>query len=77
MYLSPFRYNFFFRPPRFFGTFFPLLRASERPIAIACLRLLTFLPLRPLLSVRYLFFRVLANLRIEPEQINEHAHFGA
>jgi hypothetical protein len=35
----------------FFGTFAPDLRASERPIAIACLRLLTFLPLFPLLSV--------------------------
>lgn len=31
----------------FFGTFLPLLRASERPIAIACFRLVTFLPLRP------------------------------
>jgi hypothetical protein len=35
----------------FAGTFFPFWRASERPIAIACLRLVTFLPLRPLLSV--------------------------
>jgi hypothetical protein len=34
----------------FFGTFAPFLRASERPIAIACLRLLTFAPL-PLFSV--------------------------
>src|SRR6185312_4105430 len=34
----------------FFGTFLPSLRASERPIAMACLRLVTFLPLRPLLS---------------------------
>src|SRR5262249_50470959 len=33
------------------GTFAPAARASERPIAMACLRLLTFLPLRPLLSV--------------------------
>lgn len=30
-----------------FGTFAPRLRASERPIAMACLRLVTFLPLRP------------------------------
>src|SRR5919201_812406 len=35
----------------FLGTFFPARRASESPIAIACLRLFTFLPLRPLLSV--------------------------
>src|SRR5437867_9474125 len=39
------------RPPRFFGTFAPALRASDRPIAIACLRLVTFLPERPLFSV--------------------------
>ena len=30
------------------GTFAPFLRASERPIAIACLRLLTLPPLPPL-----------------------------
>ena len=29
------------------GTFAPFLRASERPIAIACLRLFTVLPLLP------------------------------
>ena len=29
------------------GTFLPSFRASESPMAIACLRLLTFLPLRP------------------------------
>jgi hypothetical protein len=29
------------------GTFFPLRRASDRPIAMACLRLLTVFPLRP------------------------------
>lgn len=31
----------------FDGTFFPLRRASDRPIAIACLRLFTVFPLRP------------------------------
>src|SRR5215831_7548139 len=36
---------------RFFGTFLPARRASDRPIAIACLRLFTFFPLRPLRSV--------------------------
>ena len=37
---------FFFRPPVFFffGTFAPARRASDRPIAIACLRLVTFWP---------------------------------
>src|SRR4051812_29599500 len=35
----------------FFGTFAPDFRASERPIAMACLRLVTFLPERPLFSV--------------------------
>src|SRR5262245_34429503 len=33
------------------GTLAPFFRASDRPIAIACLRLLTFLPERPLLSL--------------------------
>src|SRR3954463_13418169 len=50
----------FLRPPFFpvffFGTFFPALRASERPIAMACLRLLTFFPERPLFSVPFLRF---------------------
>src|SRR5271163_2467667 len=32
----------------FFGTFAPFLRASESPIAIACLRLVTLPPLPPL-----------------------------
>jgi hypothetical protein len=40
----------------FFGTFLPLALASDRPIAIACLRLLTFLPERPLFSVPVLRF---------------------
>jgi hypothetical protein len=35
----------------FLGTFAPFFRASERPIAIACLRLVTFLPLRPLFNL--------------------------
>jgi hypothetical protein len=40
----------------FFGTFLPLARASDSPIAIACLRLLTFLPERPLFNVPALRF---------------------
>jgi len=39
----------------FDGTFPPARRASESPIAIACFRLFTFFPERPLLSVP--FFR--------------------
>jgi len=40
------------RPVDFFsGTFVPSFLASERPIAMACLRLFTGLPLLPLLSV--------------------------
>ncbi|MGJ4943162.1 hypothetical protein ACQR1W_21470 [Bradyrhizobium sp. HKCCYLS1011] len=35
----------------FFGTFCPARRASDRPIAIACLRLLTLRPERPLFNV--------------------------
>jgi hypothetical protein len=40
----------------FFGTFCPAALASERPIAIACLRLLTFRPERPLFRVPALRF---------------------
>jgi hypothetical protein len=45
---------FFFEA--FFGTFLPLARASESPIAIACLRLLTLRPERPLFNVPALRF---------------------
>jgi hypothetical protein len=41
----------FFFDDDFFGTFPPAFLASDNPIAIACLRLLTFFPERPLLSV--------------------------
>src|SRR5712691_661956 len=40
-----------FRPPFLRGTFAPARRASLRPIAIPCLRLVTFVPERPDLSV--------------------------
>jgi hypothetical protein len=40
----------------FAGTFFPSRRASERPIAMACLRLVTFLPDLPLFNVPFLRF---------------------
>jgi hypothetical protein len=41
----------------FLGTFAPFLRASDKPMAIACLRLFTFPPLAPLpdFSVRDFF----------------------
>jgi hypothetical protein len=42
----------------FFGTFCPAALASERPIAIACLRLFTFRPERPLLKVPRLRFPI-------------------
>ena len=45
------RVYFYFLEEDFFGgTLAPASRASESPIAIACLRLLTFFPLRPDLS---------------------------
>ena len=56
--LHPARPYFF---DRFFGTLAPFLRASERPIAIACFLLLTFLPDLPLLSVPALPLHGLAN----------------
>jgi len=40
------------------GTFCPAARASERPIAIACFRLFTFRPERPLLNVPALRFLI-------------------
>src|SRR3984957_4994343 len=46
----------FFFAAALFGTFFPSARASERPIAIACLRLVPFLPDRPLFNVPALRF---------------------
>lgn len=48
------------RPEDFLGTLAPFFRASERPIAIACLRLLTRPPLppRPDFSVPFFFRRI-------------------
>ena len=42
---------FFFAAPFFRGTFAPDFRASDSPIAIACLRLLTRFPPLPLFKV--------------------------
>lgn len=50
-----------FRPPFLFrGTFAPFSRASLKPIAIACFRLVTLRP-DPLFSVPF-FFRCIADL---------------
>src|SRR5690348_3893782 len=53
-------------PPFLRGTFAPFFRASERPIAIACLRLFTFPPFppRPLLSVPFFFRRIALATRL-------------
>lgn len=48
----------FFAADFFFGTLAPSLRASDSPIAIACFRLVTFFPLRPLFSVPLFFSRI-------------------
>jgi hypothetical protein len=45
----------FFDEDFFDGTFPPARRASDKPMAMACLRLVTFLPVDPDLSVP--FFR--------------------
>jgi hypothetical protein len=41
----------FFDDDFFLGTLAPARRASDKPMAMACLRLFTFLPERPLLNV--------------------------
>jgi hypothetical protein len=51
------RAGYFFLEVRFRGTFPPSRRASLRPIAIACLRLVTFLP-DPERSVPFLRLRI-------------------
>jgi hypothetical protein len=43
---------------RRFGTFLPFCRASESPMAMACLRLVTFFLLLPLRSVPRLRLRI-------------------
>src|SRR5215469_15867486 len=59
------RYFFFARFFAFFGTLAPFLRASERPIAIACLRLLTLRFERPLRSVPALRFFIARSTLVE------------
>jgi hypothetical protein len=43
----------------------PFFRASDKPMAIACLRLLTVLPLRPDLSVPFLRRRIALSTRFD------------
>jgi hypothetical protein len=47
------------------GTFAPFFRASDKPIAIACLRLLTVFPLLPDLSVPFLRRRIALATRFD------------
>jgi hypothetical protein len=49
------------------GTFPPFRRASFKPIAIACLRLVTFRP-EPLLSVPFFFRRIADFTRFEADR---------
>ena len=55
-HLRDFRPLFLPRLAVFFGTFCPAALASDNPIAMACLRLFTFRPERPLLKVPLLRF---------------------
>jgi len=47
------------------GTFAPFFRASDKPIAIACLRLFTVRPLLPDLSVPFFRLRIALSTRFE------------
>ena len=78
----------FARDDRFRGTLPPALRASERPIAIACFRLVTFFPERPLRSVprfrsriaRATFcsaFRPYLAMRVPPQRADRRRRFAA
>src|SRR5205823_3699803 len=54
------------------GTFLPFFRASDRPMAIACLRLLTFPPLPPLPLFSVPFLRRLIALFTSLEALREY-----
>ncbi len=49
----------------FRGTFAPFFRASDKPIAIACFRLFTVLPLLPDLSVPFFLRRMALSTRLD------------
>ncbi len=57
-------YRLRFRSVRLPGTLAPFFRASDKPIAIACLRLVTFLPL-PDSSVPFLRRRIALATRLD------------
>src|SRR5258708_30550043 len=54
-----------FCPVRFRGTFASFFRASDKPIAIACLRLFTVFPLLPDLSVPFFRRRIALSTRFD------------
>jgi hypothetical protein len=60
-----YRFDDFFFPPFFFGTLAPFFLASESPMAIACFRLVTFLPLLPDFSVPFFFLRIALSTRFD------------
>jgi len=64
-YLERFLPPELFLPPRLRGTLAPFFLASESPIAIACLRLFTVLPLLPDLSVPFLRRRIALSTRFD------------
>jgi hypothetical protein len=53
-----------FFAPRLRGTLAPFSLASDSPIAIACLRLVTFFPLRPLRNVPFFLRRIADSTRL-------------
>jgi hypothetical protein len=56
----------------FFGTFLPFLRASDRPMAIACFRLLTVPPLPPLPLLSVPFFSLRTALSTSFDALGEY-----
>ena len=67
-------------PQRFLrGTFLPFLRAFERPMAIACLRLFTLPPLppRPLFAVPFLYRRISRSTSVPFPALFEYFRFLA
>ena len=63
--MSAFYLRELFLPPRLRGTLAPFLRASDKPIAIACLRLFTVFPLLPDFNVPFLRRRIALSTRFD------------
>ena len=59
------------------GTFAPFLRASERPMAMACFGLVTFFPLRPLFSLPCFISRISVSTCLPAEGLYLRADFFA